>query len=235
MFILRGIRCFFFVLVTLTITTVVCGGCSPRSTPQISSTSATNITPAFTPTTSSIFIPPIDPNTLTIYKIFEMKADDIHEQLFKHPRYSVEIPAIFPIGDEDLDPSIRKYGIANVDFNIRQQGLYGQWLRIRVEPHTWYNNANEKFIDFLNTKNSSSANITTKTVFISGIQAHYMELYSEVPAFPYPEHLVSLRVIDFDYAGLIWEISLHWYYHDSEPQQVQEFFNHIISTFKFLE
>jgi hypothetical protein len=179
-------------------------------------------------------IPTIDVNALTTYKVFEMKADDIHQQLLKHPLYSVEIPALFPIGDEDLG-DVRTYGVANVDFNIGQNNLYEQWLRIRVEPHTWYENANEKFNTWLKKENVNSDNLTTKQVKISGVPANYLEVtYKEEDPF-YPTHLVTLRVISFDYENFIWEIALYWNYFDSEPIQVQEFFDHIISSFKFLE
>ena len=102
-------------------------------------------------------------------------------------------------------------------------------------------NANEIFDDLLTAKTEVTDNVTVSEILVSEITAHYLESFETVEdtvvagVLIDPEHQMSLRAVVFDYADLIWTISLAWSYQDSEPPEVEEYFTHVIETFRILD
>jgi hypothetical protein len=203
-------------------------------------TKSTSSTPALPP---DIFTIPQKTN----YKKFELKSDDIRLKYFKNPLYSFEYPEVFNLSDENLlrdEPTHifhSEYSI--VFFIIQQIDLPEPILEILVQnPGFLDRNTSGDVIKYLTSLQSTKwhdTNISTKKV--AGIQADYLKTFSIREEWRvqeqliYPEHYSSLRGVAFDYAGLIWVISMTWHYFESEPPEIQGYFNHVIETFKILE
>jgi hypothetical protein len=187
---------------------------------------------------SSITTP--NPDTDLKYQLFEIKADDRRLIGTNHPLYSFEYPKAFSLIDVN---KLLDYPMNNnasiVDFILDQENtnLPEQWLRIRVEPPVpkAYTNASEASQYWVNIESKTSDNITTSTKTATGLQAIYLKSFYEDQG-SYRLHMTSFRMVTFDYAGFIWEIFLTWNYpyHEIEPPEIEEYFNHIIGTFKIL-
>jgi hypothetical protein len=130
-----------------------------------------------------------------------------------------------------------------VMFTVKQTDLPEPILLIRVQKSGFMgqNDANAVLKWCISTAESDGDIITTSKRTVYGIQADYLETFGnkiglKIDGTPiYPDHQGSLRGVFFDYAGLVWSITITWDYLDFEPQEVQGYFEHVIETFKFLD
>ncbi len=169
------------------------------------------------------------------YEIYEIKADDIRFLWLNHPLYSFEYPKDFVLIDLNKMTSLEGVDLikSKVEFMYEHSTLFIRLSVIVDEPFPGYlGNAIDKFNYLVSTQNSSDDIIIKKILIISGINAYYLEYFKD------PEKIGrknSSRVALFDYAGLIWEINMTTYSPYPEPKEVQEYFDHVIETFKILE
>jgi hypothetical protein len=175
-----------------------------------------------------------------------MKEDDVRLQFLNHPLYTLEYPSLFKLIDlNNIPDHPMKYGVSDVDFTLINYDtgslIAALSIRVRAPGLNYFYNANEKFDDLLKTKTEVTDNVTVNEELVSGITAHYLESLETVEdtivagVLIDPKHQMSLRAVVFDYADLIWIISLAWSYQDSEPPEVEEYFNHVIETFRILD
>ena len=190
------------------------------------------------------------------YKTYEMKADDIRlHECFQHPLYTFEYPEFFNL--VDLNPNFI-YSIPNlrgqlmggppmdddmsiVDFTCKQE-YYGRsslLVIIVTQDYVDMFETNDLFKIYLSEHTQFTEEITIKEMLVSGISADYMESFQTLgktkPQGNVEVYRMSARVVVFDYADLIWAIQLFWFYHEPEPPEIEEYFNHVIETFKILE
>jgi hypothetical protein len=178
--------------------------------------------------------------TAISYKTFELKPDDIYLRYFHHPLYSFEYPTNFNLVDENLSDFPHLFDDkTNIQFAIKKADTPYPRLSIIIEkPGNYgYNNATEKLEYFRSLHSSASpTDLNTYKIKIIGLTALYLEAFFSHPEeVDYSQYLSSHRKCFFDYAGLIWEIRLDWYYQGNESPEVQKYFDHIIETFKILE
>jgi hypothetical protein len=95
-----------------------------------------------------------------------------------------------------------------------------------------WDNANELIENLISGPSVFSDNPTMKKVTVAGIEADYLKSY-EQPDTSTKQHIARLAV--FDYAGMIWTISMSTYSTYPESSDIQESFDHILTTFKILD
>jgi hypothetical protein len=179
----------------------------------------------------------LNTTTAANYKTFVLKSNDIYLRDFDHPLYSFEYPPDFSLVDENLsDFPSTYYDQTRVLFTIQRSDTPKPQLSIIVQkPGKFgYHDAAEKF-EYNRSRYLLPDNITTKRVNVFGISSYYLEVFSSHGSPEYHLYQSSQRSCFFDYAGLVWEVTLDWFYHGNEPLEVQEYFDHIITTFKILE
>jgi len=197
---------------------------------KIISSTLTTITPSTILSTTD--------TPFSTFSIFEIKPDDIRFSCIKHPLYRLEYPLIFELIDVN---TMNDYPIScaetEVLFYVQEQILPKPELAIIVQkPDYWgYHNAREKLEHDI-ALSQSAASITTNNATVFGIPAYYEESFFNMEESPsYPACLFSSRSCFFDYAGMIWEVRINWYYNDAEPPEVSGYFSDVIDTFKILE
>jgi hypothetical protein len=177
------------------------------------------------------------------YEKYQMKAGDIRLVYFPHPLFTLEYPKDFKVLDFNQTTGSEvsaKY--SDVVFKGPGITLAGTQITIRVQKTGFegFSNANEKFQDMVLEARTKTDNVTVSKVITCGITADYLEYSQKInepingPEYYYFYHYMSSRVAVFDYAGLIWEITLEYHYVVSEPTHVSKYFSHIIETFKIL-
>jgi hypothetical protein len=171
------------------------------------------------------------------YSTFEIQSHDIRFTYFKHPLYRFEYPSIFEIINNELVE--RDYNQTKVLFYVQEKILPKSRLRVVVQnpaqEDLQYHNMDEK-LEFFKLNSRYANSFVSNNTTISGIPAYYTEAFFNVPKTSYePEHQGSSRICFFDYAGLMWEISIDWHYQGDEQIEVKEYFSHVIETFKILE
>jgi hypothetical protein len=181
-----------------------------------------------------------DSHTVTTaidYKTFTLKSDDINVRYFKQPLYTFEYPPEFNLADENLSNMPHIYSDqTRIYFTIQQYHIPESQLTITVQTpgQLEYKNAQGKF-EYTRSLFSTADDLSTKQIKVSGISSFYLKAFlSHGDSEYYSKYKSSHRYSIFDYKGLIWEISLVWVYQDTEPLEVQQYFNHIIETFKIL-
>lgn len=171
---------------------------------------------------------------LTIYKTYEMKLDDIRLRFLSHPLFSLEYPKEFELANlnqaEDLVITV---DCSRTDFgcHLYEEPLQTLSIEICKPKIGQYENANDK-LKFLTSKTIMyTDNFSSKKVIVSGIIADYLESYQK----PLPSGKQYVyRTVIFDYSNLIWEIDMISFSYYPESSRIQEYFDHIIFTFKIL-
>lgn len=176
---------------------------------------------------------------VTLYKTFQLKPDDVQLRFLEHPLYSLEYPEKFGFVDYSRIGYHPGVGISHVLFTIQQEKLPYQHLEIVVQKPgvRVQNNSSDVIKKWFSQEGTKWDTITTSTKTVCGIKTEYFEAFGTRSGSKpiYEDHQESLRGVAFDYADLIWSISLTWYYFKSEPPEVQTYFEHILRTFKILE
>jgi len=191
-----------------------------------------------------------DITTVTNYKTFQLKADDIRLRYMQYPLFSFEYPEIFRLVDlnlvyEEQHAITMVSGISEVDFTVQQTDLPEPILTIRVQEPGFggMNDASRAFRVWTTNigRPDNTENTTTSKKTVYGIQADYLEIFGTMEEydigghFIYPERQRSFRGVFFDYAGLVWIITMSWQYLGAEPPEVEGYFEHVIQTFEILE
>jgi hypothetical protein len=212
---------------------ILFAGCTGTTTTPVTDTEVSGlvISSATTPVTP-----------VTTYVYYEMKSDDIRLEFCNHPLYSFEYPSVFNCIDLNNQPPNTgrmpmTYDESRLDFTVEQLGLPKPELSIIVQqPGYWeYHNASEKF-NFFMSNSKSACSVVTNNTTVSGIPAYYIEeFYDAAKSSYYPAYKGSSRTCIFDYAGLIWDITMNWNYNGTEPREIQEYFDHVVETFKIIE
>jgi hypothetical protein len=179
----------------------------------------------------------------TKYISYKMETDDVRLKYLNHPLYSFEYPDYFHLLEVYQVPQLTASSKhSDVLFTIHNTDLPETMLWVRVqEPWiAYYTDANELLNYWVSEDGVVTKDITTKEIGVSGIKAYYYKSFQVSPdkyklentVFPYN---ISHRFVFFDYSGYIWEINMFWFYQYSEPPEVEEYFNHIVETFKILK
>jgi hypothetical protein len=169
----------------------------------------------------------------------------------QYPLFSFEYPEIFRLVDlnliyEEKQAITLHSDVSHVEFTVKQENLPEPDLIIRVQKQGFggMDDANAAFkfwslnpgLPELNIDNTSTGNRE-----VIGIKADYLETFGALEEYIIDGHLIypkrqrSFRGVFFDYDGLVWAIMMTWQYLDTEPPEVTGYFEHVISSFKFLE
>jgi hypothetical protein len=167
-----------------------------------------------------------------------MKGDYVWLRYLNHPLYYVEYPSIFGVYSKEMRYSHflgdnNPMGISNFYLYYEKNFNVVSCFRITVTR-----NANTQ-------QTSSSNNETVEKIIVSGITANYYRSF-ERPEYPdltgfasspviRSKTQVSNRRVTFWYENLFWTIGMYWVYENVEPEEVQTYFSHVISTFKIIE
>jgi hypothetical protein len=167
-----------------------------------------------------------------------MKSDYVWLRYLNHPLYCVEYPSIYGVYSKELRSShslgdTKPMGISDFCLYYEQNFNVVSCFGITVTS-----NATTQQI-------SLSNNETVEKIIVSGITANY---YQNLERPEYPDLTgfasspvirsktqVSNRRVTFWYENLFWTIGMYWYFEDAEPEEVQTYFDHVISTFKIIE
>jgi hypothetical protein len=203
--------------------------------------STENETPVITPNPMPSDNTITTETTTSIYKTYEMKADDVRLEYLEHPLFSIEYPDFFNLVDLNNIPGYpMSYDVSTVIFTYLHDDpdLLDSHLVIGVESPsvTGFNNASEKLEDLFSPKTPENGSLSIKEVSVFGIPAYYLESFKTDVVSPSPrKYNMSYRLIGFENVGLVWTISMSWNYFDSEPPEIEEYFNHVIDTFRILD
>ncbi|MGD9143471.1 MAG: hypothetical protein PVG61_06470 [Dehalococcoidia bacterium] len=162
-----------------------------------------------------------------------MKEDDIRLEYFKHSRFSFEYPEFFNLVDLNLDPGpFIDADISAVYFTSGQGMPYEPSLSIFIVTPEYLEmlNTNDMLDYYLYLYTPEAEEIIRKVMLVAGISADYLKAVET-----YMGEKMSLRVAIFEHAGLTWEIQMFWYYPEPEPPEVEEYFNHVLETFRILD
>lgn len=173
--------------------------------------------------------------------------DDIRLKYLNHPLYSFEYPEVYVLSDLNLPPPTDQGGIPmRLQFGVSEANFHydsdvvKSSFGIRVEkPGLYSTNASDKFSQYVSEANDMGKNVTITKLVLSGITADYVE-YNRLSldildGAEITDTHSSLRAITFDYSGLIWIIVMYCTYSGSEPPEIQDYFTHIVETFKILD
>jgi hypothetical protein len=178
------------------------------------------------------------------YKTYEMKPDDSRLKNFQHPLFSFEYPEAFTLVDLNKIPEyLGDYHRSDIDFLIKRPNLPSIKIEIIITESgvKGYQDAKLMFNSWISEARSDGDTIESGRKTVSHIKSYYFARWGYREDYIIAGHLVypasnrSFRAVVFDYHQLTWSISLTWDYFDSEPPEAQEYFNHIIETFKILE
>jgi hypothetical protein len=183
-------------------------------------------------------------NTITPhYRFYKMENGDIRLNYLDHPLFSFEYSEYFGLLDiyqVPQDTTSSKH--SDVLFTIHQINLPEiiLWVRVQEPWSDHYVNAGELLDYWVSEDGRFTDDIEINHIRVSGIRANNFKsfqvvkegLAKETIAYPYN---LSHRIVTFDNSGLIWEIKMFWFYQGNEPPEVQEYFDHVIETFKILK
>jgi len=175
-------------------------------------------------------------NPYTTFNTYEMKADDIRLTRVNQPLISFEYPEVFILVDQNISPpDVLILGQSEIDFTHFQGNWPYEYISVIINELSPLKYDEEKtfYLKYWTNRLSTLGdNVTIKKVLVSGIEADYME--SSKKSVSYGKQNIY-RVTIFDYAGLMWQIYMTTVSSYPEPPEVQEAFEHIINTFKFLD
>jgi hypothetical protein len=178
------------------------------------------------------------------YSYFEVKSNDIRLRDISFPLFSLEYPKNFLFQNSDTTSNTISTPESTFFYFTGFSGYRtGTALVIQIQKIGAYgfSTSNEKFSYIVSKANGTESNYTTSRDVISGLSANIMEAIfvihenASIGEMYYTALYRSLRTAVFEYSGLIWEISLSCYYVPEEPSQMKNYFDHVITTFKFLE
>jgi hypothetical protein len=209
---------------------ILFAGCTGTTATPVTSTEVSQLVTASATTNDT---------PVTTYVSYELKSDDIRLEFCNHPLYSFEYPSIFNCIDLNNQPPNTgrmpmTYDESRLDFTVQQLDLPKPMLSIIVQKKGYweYHDASEKFNFFMSNLKYADSVVTNNTT-VSDIPAYYIEeFYNAAKSSSYPAYKGSSRTCVFDYAGLIWDITMSWYYNGNEPPEIKEYFKHVIETFK---
>lgn len=168
------------------------------------------------------------------YLTYEIKPNDIRFNWTNLPLFSFEYPEKYRLYDlNDVTELVITYNHSTVDFKD-ETSVFPQYLTINInKPWAgYYDNANDYLNDRISHPEWFPGSITTSKVAVAGVEADYVESDQNPNLSGMQE---KYRLVIFDYAGMIWEIFMSTYSIYPEPAEIQESFEHILNTFKFIE
>jgi hypothetical protein len=167
------------------------------------------------------------------YKTYKMGLDNLSLKWCNHPLFSVEYPKELTLIDYNSNPqAVIFYNSADTTFfNPKGFGSLISQLEINISRpvKSRYMNSTEKLSEIISDSSLFGNNVTISKVNISGIDASYFDSLSNAIKGKLQE---IHRVVIFDYAGLIWQITMITNSLYPEPLEVQDTFEHVLTTFK---
>lgn len=149
-----------------------------------------------------------------------------------HPLFTFEYPSVFSLVDEYEIRSVNWLDRSEINFVCSMSGTPYKQLNITVlkpadNDYQHYDNAHDRLENWLGETTKFGEYPNFKEVYISGMKAYYAE------SSPTPNN-ETYRLILFDFEDLIWEIVMITNSSFSEPKEIQQAFDHIVSSFHFL-
>jgi hypothetical protein len=179
------------------------------------------------------------------YVYFEEKSDDIWfsapEGYLKPQLFSFEYPDVIGYSDPRPNEGFVEYhqDVISYDFRSRSNGNnYPMCLYIIIQKPGYLDTYTpQDVIAYFKEKDIGVQNPKEKTITVAGIQANYLEYYSYISDdIFYRDHYLARKMAVFEFRGDIWNIRLFWpYYSQTEPPEIEKYFNHAVETFRFLE
>jgi hypothetical protein len=172
------------------------------------------------------------------YLKYELPANDrfFKDGLYQFSLFSIEYPDTFVFADTDGgDTYSAVYFMLN--FMRRQIDMQECWLSVLVLPRGFAEreDAEAVYDSWLTQANRRTPDVKSGVKTVAGIDSKYMSYsYFRIDNSFYAPGYESFRGVVFDHQNLVWTIVLNWFYNDTEIPEVDQYFEHAIQTFKFI-